>query len=178
MASLGELERAVMDLLWAGQEAATANTLRDLLALSTRAENGTAGRGQGPGVTTVLTVLSRLERKGLVERERGTRPHRYQAVSSREDHTAELMHEVLGSAPDREAVLARFMVPSPTPRQKRCASCWDSASDVLDLMVSGGPGDSAGLAGAYPAFPRPVAGPLAVHGDAAGRRSPSPAACP
>ena len=30
MASLGELERAVMDLLWAGQEAATANTLRDL----------------------------------------------------------------------------------------------------------------------------------------------------
>ena len=80
MASLGELERAVMDLLWAGHEAATANT-----------------------------VLSRLEKKGLVERERGTRPHRYQAVSSREDHTAELMHEVLGSAPDREAVLARFI---------------------------------------------------------------------
>ena len=60
-------------------------------------------------VTTVLTVLSRLEKKGLVERERGTRPHRYQAVSSRADHTAELMHEVLGSAPDREAVLARFI---------------------------------------------------------------------
>ena len=54
-------------------------------------------------------MLSRLEKKGLVERERGTRPHRYQAVSSRADHTAELMHEVLGSAPDREAVLARFI---------------------------------------------------------------------
>ncbi|HSN35144.1 MAG TPA: transcriptional regulator, partial [Arthrobacter sp.] len=40
MASLGELERAVMDLLWAGHEAATANTLRDLLAQSTRPENG------------------------------------------------------------------------------------------------------------------------------------------
>ncbi len=99
-----------MDLLWAGHEAATANTLRDLLAQSTRAENGTAGHeGKDLAVTTVLTVLSRLERKGLVERERGTRPHRYQAVSSREDHTAELMHEVLGSAPDREAVLARFI---------------------------------------------------------------------
>ena len=60
-------------------------------------------------VTTVLTVLSRMEKKDLVERERGTRPHRYQAVSSRADHTAELMHEVLGSAPDREAVLARFI---------------------------------------------------------------------
>jgi len=111
MASLGELERAVMDLLWAGQEAATANTLRDLLAQSTRSQDGTAGGHEGKdlAVTTVLTVLSRLERKGLVERERGTRPHRYQAVSSRADHTAELMHEVLGSAPDREAVLARFI---------------------------------------------------------------------
>ncbi|MCB5275198.1 Transcriptional regulator BlaI [Arthrobacter sp. SO5] len=110
MASLGDLERAVMDLLWAGQEAATANTLRDLLAKSTRAEGGSAGHeGKDLAVTTVLTVLSRLERKGLVERERGTRPHRYQSVSSREEHTAELMHEVLGSAPDREAVLARFI---------------------------------------------------------------------
>lgn len=107
MASLGELERAVMDLLWAGQEAATANTLRDQLARTSAAQGGHEGKELA--VTTVLTVLSRLEKKGLVERERGTRPHRYQAVSSREEHTAELMHEVLGSAPDREAVLARFI---------------------------------------------------------------------
>ena len=110
MASLGELERAVMDLLWAGHEAATANTLRDRLATTTEASGDAAGHeGKELAVTTVLTVLSRLEKKGLVERERGTRPHRYQAISSREDHTAELMHEVLGSAPDREAVLARFI---------------------------------------------------------------------
>ena len=110
MARLGELERSVMDLLWAGQEAATANTLRDLLARDTDAVGENAGHhGKELAVTTVLTVLSRLEKKGLVERERGTRPHRYQAVSSRADHTAELMHEVLGSAPDREAVLARFI---------------------------------------------------------------------
>jgi predicted transcriptional regulator len=110
MASLGELERAVMDLLWAGQEAATANTLRDLLAQDSAAADGHAGhQGKDLAVTTVLTVLSRLEKKGLVERERGTRPHRYQAVSSRADHTADLMHEALGSAPDREAVLARFI---------------------------------------------------------------------
>jgi predicted transcriptional regulator len=109
MASLGELERAVMDLLWAGQEAATANTLRDRLARTSGVQDGTGHEGKELAVTTVLTVLSRLEKKGLVERERGTRPHRYQAVSSREEHTAELMHEVLGSAPDREAVLARFI---------------------------------------------------------------------
>jgi predicted transcriptional regulator len=110
MASLGELERAVMDLLWAGHEAATANTLRDRLATTTEADGDAAGHaGKELAVTTVLTVLSRLEKKGLVERERGTRPHRYQAVSSREEHTAELKHEVLGSAPDREAVLAQFI---------------------------------------------------------------------
>ncbi|CAM3192054.1 Transcriptional regulator BlaI [Arthrobacter ulcerisalmonis] len=109
MASLGELERAVMDLLWAGQEAATANTLRDRLAQTSAARSESGHDAKELAVTTVLTVLSRLEKKGLVERERGTRPHRYQAVSSRADHTAELMHEVLGSAPDREAVLARFI---------------------------------------------------------------------
>jgi predicted transcriptional regulator len=57
----------------------------------------------------VLTVLSRLEKKGLVLRERDSRPHRYKAVTSRADHTAELMHEVFAKAPDREAVLARFI---------------------------------------------------------------------
>ncbi|NKX54896.1 BlaI/MecI/CopY family transcriptional regulator [Arthrobacter mobilis] len=110
MATLGELERAVMDLLWnqidsAGAEdaALTANTLRDRLARSSSAD------GKELAVTTVLTVLSRLEKKGLVQRERDIRPHRYRAVTSREEHTVELMHEVLGSAPDREAVLARFI---------------------------------------------------------------------
>ncbi|NYE94036.1 putative transcriptional regulator [Psychromicrobium silvestre] len=106
MATLGELERSVMDLLWQQPAPLTANELRDLLS---RISVTTATQGKELAVTTVLTVLSRLEKKGLVERERDIRPHRYQAVTSREEHTAELMHEVLGSAPDREAVLARFI---------------------------------------------------------------------
>lgn len=106
MATLGDLERAVMDLLWEHPEAITANTLRDLLSQRTT----DAGDDSRPlAVTTVLTVLSRLEKKGLVERERSSRPHRYRSVTSRAEHTAELMLEVLGSAPDREAVLARFI---------------------------------------------------------------------
>lgn len=106
MATLGDLERAVMDLLWEHPEAITANILRDLL--SQRPSEGSP-ESRPLAVTTVLTVLSRLEKKGLVERERSSRPHRYRAVTSREEHTAELMMEVLGSAPDREAVLARFI---------------------------------------------------------------------
>lgn len=106
MATLGDLERAVMDLLWEHQEAITANMLRDLLSQRTSEDNV---ESRPLAVTTVLTVLSRLEKKGLVGRERASRPHRYRAVTSREEHTAELMLEVLGSAPDREAVLARFI---------------------------------------------------------------------
>ncbi|WP_425864372.1 BlaI/MecI/CopY family transcriptional regulator [Arthrobacter sp. TWP1-1] len=108
MATLGDLERAVMDLLWEHQEAITANSLRDLLSQRPSSEDSSV-ESRPLAVTTVLTVLSRLEKKGLVERERSSRPHRYRAVTSREDHTAELMLEVLGSAPDREAVLARFI---------------------------------------------------------------------
>lgn len=102
MASLGDLERSVMDLLWDSAEPLTANDLRDELAAN-------AGDSKELAVTTVLTVLARLEKKGLVERERSTRPHRYTASSSREDHTVELLNEALGNAQDREAVLARFI---------------------------------------------------------------------
>jgi predicted transcriptional regulator len=94
--ALGDLERSVMDLLWDQPGTHTANDIRDALAGDL-------------AVTTVLTVLSRLEKKGLVRRDGGRRPHRYAAESSREDHTVGLLNEVLGSVPDREAVLARFI---------------------------------------------------------------------
>jgi predicted transcriptional regulator len=58
--------------------------------------------------TTVLTILDRLRHKQLVRRTKDGRAHRYSAVASREAYTAELMHEALGTAPDRKAVLVRF----------------------------------------------------------------------
>jgi predicted transcriptional regulator len=97
MATLGELERSVMDLLWSSDDALTASELRDGLA------------GKELAVTTVLTVLTRLETKGFVTRERDIRPHSFRATTTRANHMAELMHEVLGTAPDRDAVLARFV---------------------------------------------------------------------
>lgn len=100
MATLGDLERSIMDLLWDADGALTAGDLRDSLA---------GGDTGGPALTTVLTVLSRLENKGFAARDRDSRPHLYRAVMSRADHMAELMHDVLGSAPDHDAVLARFV---------------------------------------------------------------------
>jgi predicted transcriptional regulator len=102
MANLGELERSVMELLWSTDAALTANDLRDALAVGEEA-------GRAVATTTVLTVLSRLERKGFVARDRDVRPHRYRALLSREEHTAELMREVLDQSSDRDAALARFV---------------------------------------------------------------------
>ena len=97
MATLGELERSVMELLWATDDTLSAYDLQDALA----------DRKLAP--TTILTVLSRLEKKGFVARERASRPHRYSAAATRETHMADLMHEVLGTASDRTAVLERFV---------------------------------------------------------------------
>ncbi|GAA1443919.1 hypothetical protein GCM10009617_19470 [Leifsonia poae] len=91
-----------MDTLWNSGTPVSANELRDKLASS-------RGDGKGPALTTVLTVLSRLETKGFVERDRGTRPHLYFAALSRASHVADLMHEVLESSSDRTAALAHFV---------------------------------------------------------------------
>lgn len=97
MTRLGELERAVMDVLWTSGQPLTARGVAERLP----------DRDLAP--TTMLTVLSRLERKGVVRRSRDGRAHTYRAVATRADHVAELMRETLGSAPDRAAVLARFV---------------------------------------------------------------------
>jgi predicted transcriptional regulator len=96
LARLGELERAVMEVLWSTGQPRTARQVADALPDRELAK------------TTVLTVLSRLEAKGRVERCRDEWAHTYVPTASREDYIAELMHEALGDAPDRAAALVRF----------------------------------------------------------------------
>jgi predicted transcriptional regulator len=95
VASLGELERTVMERLWSADGPVPAATLRDEL-------------GGDLALTTVHTVLTRLEQKGFVVHD-GGRPRRFAPKATREEHAAELMHEVLGRSGDRQAVLARFV---------------------------------------------------------------------
>lgn len=95
--NLGELERDVMDVLWSQNDGLTAAALRDLLA------------DRGLALTTVHTVLTRLEKKGYVVRDRTLRPHVYSSSSSKEEHVSDLLSEVLDQAGDRRAVLARFL---------------------------------------------------------------------
>ena len=86
-----------METLWSAEAPVTARDVQDALA------------GRDLATTTVLTVLGRLERKGLVSRQREGRAHRYRPVASREDHVAELMRDALDAAPDRGAALAHFL---------------------------------------------------------------------
>jgi predicted transcriptional regulator len=96
MNTLGDLERSVLEHLWAVGGPRTATQLKEDLA------------DRGLALTTVHTVLTRLEQKGFVVHDED-RPRRFTARASREEHAAELMHEVLGQAGDRQAALARFV---------------------------------------------------------------------
>jgi predicted transcriptional regulator len=97
MAARGELEKAVVDVLWDAGEPMTARAVVDALP------------GRELAVTTVLTVLSRLEAKGLVRRSRDGRAHFYEATAGREEHLAALMRQVLDGAADRDAALTRIV---------------------------------------------------------------------
>lgn len=98
--ALGELEQAIMNLLWDASKPLTANQVRDALA---------AQQDPGPAITTVLTVLGRLAKKGFVVRNDSRRPHEFTASTTREEHTVKLLNDVLGAAVDKHAVLARFI---------------------------------------------------------------------
>lgn len=99
MGTLGDLERAVMDAIWDADAPLSAYHVQATLEQA----------GRALAATTLLTVLSRLEKKGFVTSDRSSRPHRYCAIATRADHVAELMHDVLGAGGDRTAVLERFV---------------------------------------------------------------------
>jgi predicted transcriptional regulator len=105
VARLGDLERAVMEILWDLPAAGPAEPWPTMTAREVAA--ALSGR-RSLAYTTVLTVLDRLERKGLVRRLRDGRAHHYAPMASRAAYVAELMLEALGSASDRDAVLMHF----------------------------------------------------------------------
>lgn len=101
---LGELERAVMQTVWDSPAPLSGRQVADALP------------GRELAYTTVLTVLARLQNKGLLVRDTRARAHTYTAAASREDHIAVLMQQALGQADDREAALQHF-VRSVTPEE-------------------------------------------------------------
>lgn len=104
---LGDLERVVMEHLWeAADRAGTAfggATVREVHA-----------RFEGEreiAYTTVMTVLDRLAKKGLVTRERDGRAWRYSPADTREALTAATMRRTLVDmeVTDRRTALLHFL---------------------------------------------------------------------
>ncbi|WBB97811.1 MULTISPECIES: BlaI/MecI/CopY family transcriptional regulator [unclassified Solwaraspora] len=99
MTRLGDLERAVMDVLWDRDPAAGPVTVRDVAETL---------QDRDLAYTTVMTVLDRLAGKGMVSRERAGRAWHYQPAASREAYIAQLMLDALDLAGSRDAALVRF----------------------------------------------------------------------
>jgi predicted transcriptional regulator len=92
---LGDLERAIMEVLWQTDSALTVRQVSN-------------GLTQSLAHTTVMTVLDRLAKKGFARRERDGRAWRYRPAATREVYVAELMLTALAQTGDRDAALARF----------------------------------------------------------------------
>lgn len=94
----GELERRVLDVLWAADGALTPREVHTALAAQ-----------RSLAYTTVMTILVRLWRKGLLEREPRGRSFAYHPVETRDERVASRMRELLAGAGDRSAALAGFV---------------------------------------------------------------------
>lgn len=100
--SLGDLERQLMEVLWAAEPGAR---------LSSRQVQERMDPAQERAYTTIKTVLDRLVDKGVVQRHRDGRVWRYRARASRESLTAESLRSVLGDIErsDRSTALLHFL---------------------------------------------------------------------
>lgn len=93
----GELESALMDVLWSSETALTAREIQERFTTHV------------PAITTIITVLDRMRLKGSVEREAsGGRSHVFRAAHSRENQVAAVMTDALATARDQSAALMLF----------------------------------------------------------------------
>ncbi|WP_123670563.1 BlaI/MecI/CopY family transcriptional regulator [Actinocorallia herbida] len=92
----GDLEREITAALHAADRALTPREVRSAL-------------GESLAYTTVLTILVRLEGKGVLERERRGRAFAYRPVADDPGLAVRRMHQLLDERPDREVVLTRFL---------------------------------------------------------------------
>lgn len=94
---VGRLESEVLDRLWQVGTPVSGRELASMLSSPERA------------YTTVMTILSRLMAKGLVERELIEGTYRYRAAGTPEELAARAIERLLASVADRSAVLAHFV---------------------------------------------------------------------
>ncbi|MEV0388040.1 BlaI/MecI/CopY family transcriptional regulator [Nonomuraea sp. NPDC050643] len=95
---LGGLETAIMDRMWAIRQPASVRDVLEHLQ-----------KDRVIAYTTVMTVMDKLHTKGLLKRQPVGRAYIYEAVSSKEAYTAEVMRESLANSGNRAATLVHFL---------------------------------------------------------------------
>jgi len=102
---MGKLEAEVLGQLWAGKDAMTPGEVVDSLE-------------SPPAYTTVMTILTRLWKKGLAEREVRGRAFAYRPIFTEAEYTAQRMRTTLEGSSNRAAALSHF-VGSLSKREER-----------------------------------------------------------
>lgn len=97
MPRLGKLEAAVMDVLWSAGGLLTVREVLDRMPPQRKL-----------AYTTVMTVLSNLHRKAMVERQATGRAYSYRPTLSREGVAAASLREILDASDDPRSVLLHF----------------------------------------------------------------------
>ncbi len=95
---LGPLEAMVMERLWKRGSATVREVVEDL------------GRTRALAYTTVMTIMTRLHEKGLLERARDGKTYVYRPAVSRQEHRERLSRELVRGLVDEfgDVALAQF----------------------------------------------------------------------
>jgi len=112
----GELEAAVLEVLQHGGAPLSPGEVRERI-------------GGDLAYTTVVTILSRLHAKGVLDRRKSGRAYYYLPVADEPGLAARRMARVLDEGQDREAVLARFV-----------SALSESDEELLRKMLADGEG--------------------------------------
>jgi len=98
MREFGQLESAIMDVIWAGDRPYAVREVRERMTYR-----------RPVAYTTVMTVMGILYGKGVLHREKYGRAWRYWPAEVKEEHDARLMAEALRSGGDHRLTIRRFL---------------------------------------------------------------------
>jgi predicted transcriptional regulator len=122
MREFGQLESAIMDVIWAGTRPYSVREVRERMEY-----------GRPTAYTTVMTVMGILHGKGVLHREKQGRAWRYWPTESKAEHDARLMAEVLRSGLDHRLTFRRFLE---RVSEDEMASLQDAVFSVSDRRAA------------------------------------------
>jgi predicted transcriptional regulator len=97
MGRFGDLEAAIMDVVWAADT-----------PVRVREVSGQLNQNRALAFNTVQTVMENLYHKGWLARRKDGRAYLYEPARSRDDYAAGLLAEALSAAEDPAATLVRL----------------------------------------------------------------------